>query len=320
MITATDIKELAGQVGFDLCGVATADSIPEADRRYHEWLRLNHHAGMDWMAKYSDRRAHASRLADGVRSVIVIGLNYYHPNSEPVPPGHGRVSRYARGRDYHKIIHPMTVELIARIQRSIDKEVTIQHRPTFKHWVDYGPMLERAYAVRAGLGFVGKNTNLITRNYGSWVFLGEIVTTLELENDVGDPGGCGRCRECIDACPTGAITDEGMLDSRKCLSYLTVEHRGDIAAEAARSVGQQIFGCDICQEVCPFNLKRQKPADHPLLQYDHGAGEFVDCEMILNTKTGDDFLAFAAGTPLTRVKLAGLQRNARIVLRNSSPA
>jgi epoxyqueuosine reductase len=200
----------------------------------------------------------------------------------------------------------------------LDRDAVLQQRPVFKHWVDYGPVLERAYAARAGLGFIGKNTNLITRGFGSWVFLGEIVTSLELEPDRPDPGRCGRCRECIDACPTGAISNDGVLNSRKCLSYLTIEHKGTIPDENANRMGKQVFGCDICQEVCPFNKERQRPAAHPQLQYEQGVGEFVDCDAILRMKTEDDFLRLAAGTPLTRAKLTGLQRNARIVLRNSS--
>lgn len=320
MITETRVRELAGRVGFDLCGIAAPDSIPEADHRYREWLRSNYNADMAWMEKHADRRAHAHRLAPHLNSVIIVGLNYYQPNTDPVPHGHGRISRYARGRDYHKVIHKMTGELILRIQRDIDKDATIRERPVFKHWVDYGPMLERAYAVKAGLGFIGKNTNLITRRYGSWVFLGEIVTSLALGAAEIDPGGCGNCRECIDACPTGAIGEEGMLDSRKCLSYLTIEHRGRISEEQARRMGKQVFGCDICQEVCPLNKRRQNPANHPLLQYEHGVGEFIDCQAVLGFQTERDFLALAAGTPLTRAKLDGLKRNARIVLENTSGA
>lgn len=269
------------------------------------------------MEKYADRRAHAYRLAPGIRSVIVVGLNYYRQNTGPVPPGHGRVARYARGRDYHKIINKMSRELITRIECEIDRDAAQCQRPIFKHWVDYGPMLERAYAARAGLGFIGKNTNLITRQYGSWVFLGEIVTSLELEPDGIDPGQCGRCRECIDACPTGAISDRGVLDSRKCLSYLTVEHKGAIPTESAARMGSQVFGCDICQEVCPFNLRREEQATHPQLQAERGVGEVIDCEAVLRMSTDSDFLAVAAGTPLTRAKLEGLKRNARIVLDNS---
>lgn len=315
------VKKLAGQVGFDLCGICAAEAVPEAAKRYRKWLHDGNQADMEWMANHADRRADASKLADGLKSVVVLGLNYYLPNCDSVPEGWGRVSRYARGRDYHKVIHTMLRTLVAKIEKNLNRDAKLQPPATFKHWVDYGPMLERAYAVKAGLGFIGKNSNLINHDFGSWVFLGEIVTSLQLQPDQVDPaihGACRTCRRCIDECPTGAITDGRTVDSRKCLSYLTIEHKGRIRDRTARAMGLQVFGCDICQDVCPLNEKRQQPASHPDLQPSSGVGELLDCTSLVAMESEDEFLALAAGTALMRAKLAGLQRNARIVIKNGT--
>jgi len=322
LIDSTDIKKLARECGFDLCGIADVKAIPEAERRYRAWLEQGFQADMAWMSKHADRRADASRLADGLKSVIMLGVNYYQPNSEAVPARHGRVSRYARGRDYHKVIEGMTRKLIGKVEIRIDSDAIQQQRPIFKSWVDYGPLLERPYAVKAGLGYIGKSGLLINRHFGTWFFLAEIVTSLELEPDriwSGEHGRCGTCRRCIDGCPTGAITEDRTIDARRCLSYLTIEHRGEISKDLARAMGDQVFGCDICQEVCPHNHKRQKPTDQKELTAAAGVGEFVDCEQTLEMIDDEQaFLDLTAGTALTRPKREGLTRNARVVMENES--
>ena len=320
MVSSLDIKRLAASVGFDLCGITPARAIPEAERQYRSWLEHGYHGAMDWMTKYVDRRADASRLSAGLNSVIMVGLNYYQPNSQSIPLGMGRVSRYARGRDYHRVVDKMLRQLIARIHNSLDREVVHPARPKFKHWVDYGPMLERAYAQAAGMGFVGKNATLINRQFGSWIFLGEIVTSISLEPDnrgAIEHGSCGSCRQCIEACPTGAIVGDGMVDSRRCLSYLSVESRGEIPREFHRALDSSLFGCDICQEVCPLNQRRQQPTSHTDLKSEAGVGEFLDCRRLVELDE-DGYLALAGGTSLMRAKSTGLQRNARVVLANQS--
>jgi epoxyqueuosine reductase len=267
---------------------------------------------MAWLENV-EPRTRPELLLPGARSVIVIALNYYTPDS-PLLPGHGRIARYARGRDYHKVIGKILKKIAAFI-----KETAPDSRS--KICVDSSPLLEKSYAVKAGLGFIGKNTTLITPQFGSYVFLGEIITTLELECDTPHAapeyitGTCGTCTRCLDACPTGALTAPGCMDARRCISYLTIENKGEIPPELATKIGTRIFGCDGCQEVCPYNKSFAKPAADqdvakPL------AGSSLPLKDILEIRTDAQFLARFAGSPLTRAKRAGLQRNAEIALTN----
>ncbi|MBK7143211.1 MAG: tRNA epoxyqueuosine(34) reductase QueG [bacterium] len=308
MVDAQEIKRLAYQVGFDLCGICSPDLIPEARERYYLWLEKKYHGELGYLAKDPQRRSDPRLLLEGGRSVIMLGLNYYQPNSEIVPEGCGRVSRYARGRDYHKVIAKKTKEMI----RGIESELGSDESAQFRWFVDYGPMLERAYAEKAGFGYVGRNGMLISRQFGSWLFLAEIITTLELLPD--DPkaikhGTCGTCKKCIDACPTGAIVEDRVVDSTKCISYLTIERPVEFDEALIPKIGDRIFGCDVCQEVCPHNFQRQKLTKHDEF-LSGGVGEFIDTRKVLAMQTREDFLAMTSGTPLTRTKLEGLQRSA----------
>lgn len=307
------LKELASQAGFDLCGVTTPDRIPNAETQFNSWIKKSFHGQMEWIAKNRERRFDPKELLDNVKSVIILGINYYHPNSEYVPKGKGLVSRYARGKDYHKVIRKKTESLLYRINKEISGEY--QH----KWWVDYGPFLERPYAEKAGLGYIGKNGMLITKRFGSWVFLSEILTTIEIAPDQPtdlEHDKCGKCRICIEACPTDAIIKPRIVDSNKCISYLTIERPKIIPDELANKFDAMIFGCDICQDVCPHNLSRQLMTTHKEFDYKHGVGEFLDLQEVLSLKDRDAFLKLTAGTPLTRPKEDGLKRNAQIVLNN----
>lgn len=331
MIANSHIKKIAFEIGFDLCGTCSPEIIPEARERYYKWLEKNYHGELDYLAKNPERRSDPTLLLEGAKSVIMLGVNYYQPNSESTPEGHGRVARYARGRDYHKVIARMTKELVGRIVRDTgygmrdvaeNQSLPVSRIPCpgFRWFVDYGPMLERAYAEKAGLGYIGRNGLLINRKFGSWIFLAEIITNLEIESS--DPrlirhGTCGTCKKCMDACPTGAIVEERVVDSTKCISYLTIERPSDIPEDLAAKIGDRIFGCDVCQEVCPHNYQRQKLTKHEAF-LSGGVGEFIDASKVLTLQTREDFLSLTAGTPLTRPKLDGLKRNAKIVLQSQT--
>lgn len=317
------IKELAFLSGFDLCGITTPEIIPEAKDSYSKWLENNYHGEMEWLSKNIKRRTDPSLLIENSKSIIMLGINYYQPNSDEIPSDYGRVSRYARGKDYHKVIKKKTENLIFKIMSLIepgldvnDKELKEKSRKYFRWFVDYGPFVERPYAAKADLGFIGKNGMLISREFGSWIFLSEIITSIEI--DIEDDqkinhGRCGKCTKCIDACPTSAIIEDGLLDATKCISYLTIERPSEIPDDLKQKMGKLIFGCDICQEVCPHN-GRAVETTHKEFMPDKGVGEFLNARTILKLQSREDFLKLTAGTPLVRPKLENLQRNAKIVL------
>ena len=308
------IKKMAYSCGFDLCGIVSPEDIPEAQEHFDNWLSQGYHGEMSYMAKEPDRRSSPRQLLSGVRSIIMLGLNYYQPDSKEIQNGYGIVSKYARGRDYHKVIAKKTKKLISELRKNLDG----LKDSDFRWYVDYGPMLERSYAAKAGLGYIGKNSLLINKDYGSWIFLSEILTTLELEpdNPYGiDHGQCGRCTMCIIACPTQAILEDGVIDSTKCISYLTIEKKGDISADLSKKMNQRLFGCDICQDVCPKNKAAQFTVHQEFVG--GGVGEFLDLAIVESMESREDFLALTAGTPLTRAKLDGLKRNAHIAATNA---
>ncbi len=313
MLKSSDIKQLAYDSGFDLCGITAAENIPEAKERLESWIAQGFHGEMHWIARNTERRTDLQQLLADVRSVVMLGLNYYQPNNE-TPPDHGRVSRYARGRDYHSVIEEKSKRMID----SITAQVSADEK--FLTYVDYGPFLERPYAVKAGLGYIGKNSMLINRQFGSWIFLAEILTTLDLEPDdqyAVNHGRCGECRRCIEACPTQAIVEDGVINANRCISYLTIERPSSISETLAAAMGDLMFGCDICQEVCPHN-GRAITTQHTEFMPQSGAGEFLDTKMILSMQSEEDFKAKFAGTPLTRPKLVNMQRTARIVQNNQT--
>jgi epoxyqueuosine reductase len=245
------IKQDAFELGFDVVGIAPAEPA-EHLHAYLEWLEAGYHGEQAYLARPDRlaRRRDLQVVLPGVRSIIVVGLHYWRgpPSVQAADPGYGRISCYAHGTDYHHV-------MLLRLQRLLASASAHAGRPLRgRAYVDTGPLLEREHAARAGLGFVGKNTNLIRPSRGSWLFLGELLIDLELEPDVPAPmPTCGVCRRCQDACPTGAFVEPFVLDSRRCISYLTTALKGSIPREFRSLMGNHIFGCDVCQTVCPWN-------------------------------------------------------------------
>ncbi len=256
MTLAEAIKQEARRLGFDAVGISRVASDPAASRagslyaRLREWLGRGYEGAMGWMARQPERRADPQRVLPGCRSIVSVGMNYFTGHRADESPGHGRIARYAWGRDYHGVLQATLEQLDAHIK-------TLAPDAGTRWYVDTGPVMEKAWAQQAGLGWIGKHSNLVSSRYGSWLLLGEILTTLELDAD--EPGAdlCGTCQLCIRACPTGAITEPYMVDARRCLSYLTIELRkpGDeIPPELAPKLGNRIFGCDDCLDACPYNV------------------------------------------------------------------
>lgn len=240
------------ELGFALAGICEARPTDRRDELV-AWLDEGKHGSMSWLANNVDERADASRLLDGARSIIMVADLYaLGPDTAPLPPGHGRIARYARGEDYHGVIKK-------RLHALCDGLRAAHPGAEFRAFVDTAPVLEREHALRAGLGWIGKHTLLINPALGSWMLLGGILTTLDLAPPViqrAIEDHCGTCTRCIDACPTKAITPYG-VDARRCISYLTIEHREAIPEEFHTAIGDNLFGCDICQEVCPHNRERE---------------------------------------------------------------
>jgi epoxyqueuosine reductase len=302
-MTSSQIKQLARDQGFDLVGIAAAEPMLEEGARLEEWLARGYHGSMEWLARNVEKRTDVRAILPSARSVVVVARNYYTPHRHSTSSDAAKISRYAWGRDYHKIL-PKKLRAIEEQIRAIAPEAET------RSYVDTGPLLEKQWAVRAGLGWMGKHSNVITRRLGSWVFLGVIVTSLELEADTPIPDFCGTCTRCIDACPTGAITEPYVVDGSRCISYITIEEKPK--AEIDPGLGERlenwVFGCDICQDVCPWN-RFEQPTDEPAFQPRVGVLELTVDE--LRAMGDDEFLERFAGSPVMRAKSAGMRRNAR---------
>jgi epoxyqueuosine reductase len=264
---------------------------------------------MQWLSKRFDERVDPATYMRGAQSVICVAMNYHVP-LEPLPEQqrahHGRIARYALGDDYHEIIKRRLHELADWIRQRAPHAST-------RAAVDTAPVMEKELAARAGVGWVGKNTCLINPRVGSWLLLGEIITTLRLPPDEPAVDRCGTCRRCLDACPTGALTAPYQLDARRCISYLTIEHRQDVPDEFAPDIGDWVYGCDICQDVCPWNKKAPAASD-PALAPRFPTGT-IDLRQLLQWRD-EDYRAALKNSAMKRVKLPVLQRNARIVAEN----
>jgi len=309
-MTATEIeraeavKEAAREQGFDACGIARADSIDPADR-LGTWLDRGYHAEMDWMARTKAERQNVEKKLAGTRSVVVVARNYNSARPD-APAGSGRVARYAWGRDYHNALK----KPLRQVARLIEK---FEAGAQTYCCIDTGPVLEKAWAARAGLGWIGKNSLVLRRGLGSYFFLGTILTTVELAADPPVPDQCGTCRLCIDACPTDAIVAPQIVDSQRCISYHTIENRGEIPEALHKHFDNWVFGCDICQEVCPWN--RRAP-ETTLADFRPRTGHANPDLGWLQEMTEEAFRQEFTGTPILRSKHAGMRRNAQIAVQN----
>jgi epoxyqueuosine reductase len=304
------IKQKALEIGFHKIGVARAVPLVEEGERLKDWLGKNYHGEMRWMEREPEKRANPELIFAGAKSMIVVALNYYTPHEHEETGAKGKVSRYAWGDDYHDVVKEKLRELLAWIKAE-------NAAADGKICVDTAPVMDKAWAVRAGLGWLGKHSNLITKDYGSWVFIGEILLNLELEYEseiVADH--CGTCTACLDACPTGAIVSPFIVDSEKCLSYATIELRSpDFSPEIKENLSGWLYGCDICQDVCPWN-RFEKPTEETRFEPREG-NVSADLDEILSLSP-EEYARRFRRSAMKRTKLGGLRRNAGALLENSN--
>jgi epoxyqueuosine reductase len=310
MSTASLLRRWAIDAGFDRAGVASLERS-RTGAMLRRWLARGEHAGMEWIGRRTAVREDPARLLPGARSALCVALQYHPLDGEEEPAGDlwPRVARYARGRDYHDVMGRRLRTLAARIRDAFPGCGT---RP----YVDTGPLLERELAARAGLGAVAKNTHLLHRRGGSYFFLGELLLTLDVEpGESGEPAAdlCGRCTRCLDACPTGALPAPYRLDANRCISYWTIEHRGDLPPAAREMVGEWVFGCDVCQEVCPYN-RSPEPGGEPLLRLPAARRELDLAGLLALDRDG--WVERFQVSPMKRAKLDGLRRNAAVAMGN----
>jgi epoxyqueuosine reductase len=307
MTVSDRIKEQADRLGFHAVGISVVTSTRPEAARLDEWLQCDYHGEMSWMARTAAKRKNPAVLLPGVRSIVSVGMNYYTDAEPDDRPGHGRLARYARGADYHHVLGSRLQALAEFID-----QVVVDARSLA--YVDTGPVMEKAWAQRAGLGWIGKHSNLVSARYGSWLLLGEVLTTAALEAD--EPGSdlCGTCTLCLRACPTGAITESYVVDARRCLSYLTIEERGRVPEEYEKLLGNRVFGCDDCLDACPYN--------HQAVPTTETA--FQPTESTLNPDLGQlanqsvvEFRSMFKDSPVRRATHEGLQRSVALALSNA---
>lgn len=302
------IKIKAIELGFLACGISKADFLGEEKPHLERWLQLGMHGEMGYMANHFEKRLDPRLLVENARSVVSVLLNYF-PNQKQADQDAPVLSKYAFGTDYHLVMKEKLSELLQFIQTEIGP-------CNGRCFVDSAPVLDRAWAVRAGLGWIGKNTNLISPEHGSFFFIGELIVDMELSPDNRVVRNhCGNCTRCLDACPTQALVEPYVLDARKCISYQTIENRGEIDSELLGKFENRVFGCDICQDVCPWNLKseaHQEPAFHPearLMNLQKKEWETMDKQL---------FNELFKNSAVKRARFEGLKRNLRF-LRNEPP-
>lgn len=297
-----EIKEKGQAIGFQKVGIVPAVALLEESARLNVWLENGFHGEMEWLAREPEKRSDPRLIFPSARSVIVCALNYFTPHEHSDDPAKGKISRYAWGDDYHNIVR----EKLGHLREWITTE---RHEAVGRICVDTAPMMDKAWAVRAGLGWLGKHSNLITTDLGSWVFIGEILLNIELDYDAERvEDHCGSCTACLDACPTNAIVEPYVVDSRSCISYATIELREpDLPENVAENLEGWFYGCDICQDVCPWN-RFEKPSDEKRFE-PRNSETSIELDEVLSL-TPETYASRFRRSAIKRAKLPGLKRNA----------
>ncbi|WP_435182977.1 tRNA epoxyqueuosine(34) reductase QueG [Cylindrospermopsis raciborskii G7] len=296
------IKEKAYKLGFHKVGVAVVLGVESKEKeRLRKWISLGYHADMDWMT--NPKREDIKLLMPEVRSLVCVAINYYTPHSRPLGGEYGKISRYGWGRDYHRILHKKLKQLATWLESQGEG---IKAR----YYADTGPIQDKVWAEKAGIGWIAKNGNVITREYGSWVFLGEVLTNLELEGDTPATQHCGTCNRCIEACPTQAITQPFVVDANKCIAYHTIENRGEtLPINIERNLQGWVAGCDICQDVCPWNQRFSQVTD--VVDFHPYPGNLAPKLLELSEITDEQWNEKFTASALRRIKPKMLRINAR---------
>ena len=298
MVSSLQIKDYAYNLGFDACGICKAEPIDYEEREhFEEWINSSFHADMDYMARNIDKRCDPALLVENSRSIICLALNYYPEVKQPEE--HPQFAYYAYGKDYHDVVRE-------KLQQLFDYIKSLEPLLEGRVFVDTAPVLERYWAAKAGLGFIGKNSLLIIPKRGSYFFLGELVVNLELEYDAPLDLSCGNCTRCIDACPTKAIVKPKVVNAKKCISYQTIENKGEIDNQLLPMLNNRFYGCDICQQVCPWN-RYARP--HKTEEF-KPSGAFMDLSYEkLEHLTVEEYQRIFKGSAVKRAKYNGLKRN-----------
>ncbi|MBP1887104.1 tRNA epoxyqueuosine(34) reductase QueG [Sinorhizobium mexicanum] len=303
------LKSEAADKGFDICRITRPDAIPEAPARLRQFLAEGAHGTMEWLAETAERRSDPRVLWSDVRSIVMFGMNY-GPENDPrailTKRDRGAISAYAQNRDYHDVVKGRLKEVATRFAARAGEDVKV--------FVDTAPVMEKPLSEKAGIGWQGKHTNLVSREYGSWLFLGSLFTTADLDLDEPERDHCGSCRACLDACPTDAFPAPYQIDARRCISYLTIEHKGPIEPELRPLIGNRIYGCDDCLAACPWNKFARSASEMKLRPRD----DLKEPELnFLLTLDDAAFRAFFSGSPVKRIGRDRFVRNALIAAGNS---
>jgi epoxyqueuosine reductase len=304
MITNNDMVLTAKGLGFELVGFAEAMPLEIENEHLSAWLGKGFQADMHYMAKNQDKRKNVKEILPDAKSVISLGMNYFSPYHYSEKKSLGKISRYAWGTDYHIIIWEKLYLLIQQL-----KEID----PAFNaiSYVDTGPVMDKSWAVRAGLGWQGKHSNIINKDFGSWFFIANIISNQEFEYSIPIEDFCGSCTACLEACPTNAITEPYIVDSNKCISYQTIENKSEIPNELKGKFHNWIFGCDICQDVCPWNIKFSQLSSETAYYDKENKREFLLNK--IKSMTQEEFTRLFSTSPVKRTKLKGLKRNATFI-------